>query len=148
MMRNKIGLFGEEIQDENLINDLLKWMSQNKIDYTNTFCSLMKSDIKKEKLFQDSNFIDWHKRWSIRLNKNKKPKELSLNLMSTNNPLVIPRNHKVEKSLDAASNEGDLKPLHNLLSYLKKPYENQAGISDFQIVPKLSRKKYKTFCGT
>ena len=59
MMRNKIGLFGEETQDENLINDLLKWMSQNKIDYTNTFCSLMKSDIKKEKLFQDSNFIDW-----------------------------------------------------------------------------------------
>jgi uncharacterized protein YdiU (UPF0061 family) len=108
----------------------------------------MKSDIKKEKLFQDSNFIDWHKRWSIRLNKNKKPKELSLNLMSTNNPLVIPRNHKVVKSLDAASNEGNLKPLHNLLSYLKKPYEKQAGISDFQVVPKLSRKKYKTFCGT
>ena len=50
MMRNKIGLFGEEIEDENFINDLLKWMSQNKIDYTNTFCSLMKSDIKKEKL--------------------------------------------------------------------------------------------------
>ena len=148
MMRNKIGLFGEETQDENLINDLLKWMSQNKIDYTNTFCSLMKSDIKKEKLFQNSNFIDWHKRWSIRLNQNKKPKELSLNLMSTNNPLVIPRNHKVEKSLDAASNEGNLKPLHNLLSYLKKPYKKQAGISDFQVVPKLSRKKYKTFCGT
>ena len=148
MMRNKIGLFGEETQDENLINDLLKWMSQNKIDYTNTFCLLMKSDIKKEKLFQNSNFIDWHKRWSIRLNKNKKPKELSLNLMSANNPLVIPRNHKVEISLDAASNEDNLQPLHNLLSYLKKPYEDQAGISDFQTVPKLSGKKYKTFCGT
>ena len=110
----------------------------------------MKNDliVKKEKLFQDSNFINWHKRWSVRLNQNKKPKELSLNLMSANNPLVIPRNHKVEESLEAASNEDNLKPLHNLLSYLKKPYENQVGISDFQNVPKLNRKKYKTFCGT
>ena len=148
MMRNKIGLFGEEIQDENLINDLLKWMHKNKADYTNTFCSLMKKNIEKERLFQDSNFIDWYKRWNIRLSQNKKPQELSLNIMRANNPLVIPRNHKVEESLDAASNDGNLKPLYNLLKYLKKPYENQIGISDFQIVPKSNRKKYRTFCGT
>ena len=148
MMRNKIGLFGEEKQDEKLINDLLQWMFQNKADYTNTFCSLMENDIKKERLLQNSNFIDWYKRWRIRLNQNKKPIELSLNLMHTNNPLVIPRNHKVEESLGAASNEANLKPLHNLLKYLKKPYENQTGISDFQIVPEKNGKRYKTFCGT
>ena len=148
MMRNKIGLFGEEKQDENLINDLLQWMFQNKADYTNTFCSLMENDIKKERLLQNSNFIDWHKRWRIRLNQNKKPIELSLNLMHTNNPLVIPRNHKVEESLEAASNDGNLKPLHNLLKYLKKPYEKQKGISDFQIVSETYGKTYKTFCGT
>jgi len=148
MMRNKLGLFGEEAQDENLINDLLKWMHQNKADYTNTFCSLMKNDMKKEKLFQDSVFTDWYKRWTVRLNRNKKPKELSLDLMRANNPLIIPRNHKVEESLEVASNTGNLKPLHNLLKYLKKPYENQKGISDFQNVPNSNGKKYKTFCGT
>ena len=42
MMRKKIGLFGEDIQDENLINDLLDWMYEKKADYTNTFCSLTK----------------------------------------------------------------------------------------------------------
>ena len=68
--------------------------------------------------------------------------------MHTNNPLVIPRNHKVEESLEAASNDGNLKPLHNLLKYLKKPYENQTGIADFQIVPEKNGKRYKTFCGT
>jgi len=148
MMRNKIGLFGEETQDENLINDLLQWMHRNKADYSKTFCSLMKNDIKKVRKFQDSNFIDWYKRWNIRLSKNKKNKELSLNLMRSNNPLIIPRNHKVEEALEAASNEGILKPLHNLLKYLKKPYENQVGISDFQTVPESNGKIYKTFCGT
>ena len=140
MMRNKLGLFGEEKKDENLINDLLKWMYESKADFTNTFCSLMNKDIKQDKNFQDSNFISWYKRWNDRLAQNKKTKDSSLNLMRSNNPLVIPRNHKVEESLEAANNEGNLKPLYNLLNYLKKPYENQSGITDFQHVPKLNRK--------
>ncbi len=148
MMKNKIGLFGDVDQDENLITDLLKWMHKNNADYTNTFCSLMEKDIKKEKLFEDSNFIDWNKRWNNRLGKNKKPIESSLSLMRSNNPLVIPRNHKVEECLKLASYQGDLKPMHNLIKYLKKPYEKQLGISDFQDVPKSNGNTYKTFCGT
>ena len=148
MMKNKIGLFGEENQDEKLINDLLNWMHKNNVDYTNTFCVLMKKDIKKEKLFQDNNFVDWYKRWNIRLNKNKKSIESSLNLMRLNNPLVIPRNNKVEACLNSVNDLGDLKPFYNLLKYLKKPYENQLGISNFQTVPKSNGIKYKTFCGT
>jgi len=148
MMKNKIGLLDEDTQDKNLINNLLDWMHKNNADYTNTFCSLMKKDIKKKKLFQDKNFIDWYKRWIVRLSKNKKPIETSLKLMSSNNPLIIPRNHKVEECLKLATNQANLKPIHNLLKYLKKPYENQLGISEFQTAPKLNRKKYKTFCGT
>ena len=68
--------------------------------------------------------------------------------MKKTNPLVIPRNHKVEESLYAASNKNNLKPLNDLLKYLKKPYENQTGISDFQTLPKSNGKEYKTFCGT
>ena len=41
--------------------------------------------------------------------------------MKLNNPLVIPRNHKVEECLEIAVNEGNTKPLHKLLNYLKKP---------------------------
>ena len=148
MMRKKIGLFGEEIQDESLINDLLTWMNKKKTDYTNTFCSLMKEDIKKENIYQDLTFLEWYKRWKDRLKKNKKPLEESLNLMRANNPLIIPRNHKVEDALSAASNDDNLKPLHDLLSYLKNPYENQPEISNYQAPPKSSNKKYKTFCGT
>ena len=148
MMKKKLGLFGDEIQDENLINDLLEWMNQKKADYTNTFCSLMKGDIKNEKIFQDSNFIRWYKRWSIRLTQNNKSKKISLNLMRANNPLIIPRNHIVEDSLNAASSNKNLKPIYSLLEYLKYPYENRSGISNFQTTPKLNSQAYKTFCGT
>ena len=146
MMRKKLGLFGEKNEDENLINQLLSWMSQNNADYTNTFCYLMKEDFVKDKLFQNSSFKKWYKEWRNRIKQNKKPDNLSLNLMRFTNPLVIPRNHKVEETLDAA-NKNDLIPLHNLLKVLKKPYERPK-IKEYQITPPTSGKMYKTFCGT
>ena len=118
-------------QDENLINQLLSWMSQNNADYTNTFCYLMKEDFVKDKSFQNSSFKKWYKEWRNRIKQNKKPDNLSLNLMRSTNPLVIPRNHKVEEALDAANNN-DLVPLHNLLKVLKKPYERPK-IKEYQI---------------
>lgn len=41
MMRDKLGLFGEDKNDKKLILDLLDWMKINKADFTNTFCFLM-----------------------------------------------------------------------------------------------------------
>ena len=146
MMRKKLGLFGKKKQDENLINQLLSWMSQNNADYTNTFCYLMKEDFVKDKSFQNSSFKKWYKEWRNRIKQNKKPDNLSLNLMRSTNPLVIPRNHKVEEALDAANNN-DLVPLHNLLQVLKKPYERPEK-KEYQLTPPANSKEYKTFCGT
>mgnify|MGYP000226944571 CR=1 FL=1 len=47
--------------------------------------------------------------------------------ISSNNPTVIPRNHKVEEALEAANND-DLNPLENLLRILEKPYEDKKKI--------------------
>ena len=38
--------------------------------------------------------------------------------------------------------------LKKIIIYLNKPYEDQHGISDFQVPSKVNEKKYKTFCGT
>ena len=121
-------------------------MSQNNADYTNTFCYLMKEDFVKDKSYQNSSFKKWYKEWRNRIKQNKKPDNLSLNLMRSTNPLVIPRNHKVEEALDAANNN-DLVPLHNLLQVLKKPYERPEK-KEYQLTPLLNNKEYKTFCGT
>ena len=148
MMKKKLGLLGENTQDKNLINNLLLWMNKNKADYTNTFISLMNKNILKEKLFQDKDFLEWYKQWQQRLKINKENIELSLRLMRTNNPLVIPRNHKVEESLEAASNNNDFSLVKNLLQILKNPYEENPIISDYQKPPLPSKDIYQTFCGT
>ena len=93
-------------------------------------------------------FIDWYKRWKIRLAQNNKPYELSLNLMNLNNPLVIPRNHKVEESLEEATNNNNLKPIHKLLKILEKPYDFNTENDDYKSPPTPNMRKYKTFCGT
>ena len=38
-------------------------------------------------------------RWQTRVTVNTQPLEASLDLMRANNPVVIPRNHKVEQAL-------------------------------------------------
>ena len=148
MMRNKLGLFGEENEDETLISTLLSWMQEKKADYTNTFCSLITEDISKDELFHDSTFLDWHRRWQIRLMKNNKPIEVSLRLMRATNPLIIPRNHKVEEALGAASINGDLVPMYNLLEVLKRPYDVRTEVTPYQSPPAPSEHVYQTFCGT
>ena len=147
MMHNKLGLLGEDSKDESLIIDLLTWMHQKKADYTNTFCILMNESIKENKIYKDENFLGWKEQWQERLKMYNNSPEKSLKLMRSANPLVIPRNHKVEEALEAANN-GDLNPMQNLLKILKKPYKNQEGIKEYQFPAPQSDKKYQTFCGT
>ena len=146
MMRNKLGLFGFDNKDKFLILDLLTWMHEKEADYTNTFCHLMNVFPKKDKLFNDNNFINWKKRWEERLLKNNNTFQKSLELMRKHNPLVIPRNHKIEETLKAAE-QNDLEPTKKILKILKNPYLMQNEISDFQS-PSISKEKYQTFCGT
>jgi len=146
MMRDKLGLFGMDEKDKFLILDLLTWMHQKKIDYTNIFCHLMNENIKEDKDYEDEDFKNWKKRWNERLKTNNNTPEKSLKLMRSANPIVIPRNHKVEEALEAAE-KNNFKPITRLVEILKDPYSQQKNIINYQI-PSNSEKKYQTFCGT
>ncbi len=146
MMRKKLGLIGNHSIDKTLILDLLTWMHQKKVDYTNTFCHLMKFKVQEEKDFQDKVFKDWKKRWNERLVINNSSNEKSIALMRTVNPLVIPRNDKVEETLDLA-NKNNFKMLFEFLEILKTPYIEKKNTYKYQI-PNENNKEYKTFCGT
>ena len=147
MMRDKLGLFGQDQKDQVLIIDLLTWMHKNKADYTNTFCFLMDENFQHNKIYNDENFISWKERWKKRLKLNNNTREKYLRLMKSVNPYVIPRNHKVEEALESANNN-DLSPLKKLIKVLEKPYENIKENIDYQSPAPVSDKKYKTFCGT
>ena len=147
MMRDKLGLFGENLNDQVLILDLLTWMHKNKVDYTNTFCFLMNEKIEKNEIYNDENFLTWKQKWQERLKLNNNTPEKYLRLMRSVNPLIIPRNHKVEEALEAANN-GNLDLVKNLIKILEKPYENQGNFTSYQSPALLSNEKYQTFCGT
>jgi uncharacterized protein YdiU (UPF0061 family) len=145
MMRDKLGLFEKSKDDKKLIDDLLTWMEKNKADYTNTFCYLMNVKIGNNSLYDDKEFINWSKNWKNRISINDNSKEKSLELMKETNPIIIPRNHKVEEALKSA-NEDNLEVMNKLLSKFDNPYGEQKGIEDYQL-PSLDD-NYQTFCGT
>ncbi len=146
MMRTKLGLLGEDNKDKFLIVDLLTWMHQNKVDYTNTFCHLMNIKVDQNEKFENINFQNWKKRWQERLKINKSLQEKNIKLMKSVNPLVIPRNHKVEEALEI-SKRGDFEYVNQLIKVLKEPYSQQKNILEYQI-PSNFNENYQTFCGT
>ncbi len=146
MMRKKLGLFNKNDDDEKLINELLSWMDEKKADFTNTFCVLMEQNIENNKIYNDENFIKWKNKWQKRIKLNNKPLTEAIDLMRSVNPLVVPRNHKVEEVLNEA-NKDNIEPLHRLLEILNNPYSEQKNIKEFQ-KPSISKEKYQTFCGT
>ena len=145
MMRDKLGLFGKTKDDKKLIDDLLTWMEKNKADYTNTFCYLMNISIGNSSLYDDKEFFNWSNNWKNRIFINNNSKEKSIELMKKTNPVIIPRNHKVEEALKAA-NENDLEVMNRLLSNLDNPYSEQKDIEDYQLPS--NNEGYQTFCGT
>mgnify|MGYP001300974321 CR=1 FL=1 len=145
MMRDKLGLFGEDKNDKKLINDLFNWMEKNKADYTNTFCNLM--NINSDEIYRNNDFINWKNEWKKRSELNNSTKEKQSKLMKSNNPIFIPRNHKVEEALTEAE-KGSLDEVKKLLTILKHPYDFQNNIDEYRLPAPSSKEKYQTFCGT
>ena len=145
MMRDKLGLFGNDKNDQTLINKLLDWMKNNNADYTNTFCHLMGVKLDDE-IYKNDDFKNWYNEWQKRLKLNNSS-DKHLELMKTNNPVVIPRNHKVEEALTDAD-KGNLETMNKFLKVLIKPYSVQENIIEFQKPAPISDEKYQTFCGT
>jgi uncharacterized protein YdiU (UPF0061 family) len=147
MMRDKLGLFGEDGDDKHLIFELLTWMENNKADFANTFCNLMDIQSIKDPIYQNQEYLNWTAKWKKRLEKNNTGKEKYLELMRSVNPIFIPRNHKVEEALKDAS-ENKLETLNQLLEVIKSPYKDNGMLKDYQQPMSNENGNYKTFCGT
>ena len=141
MMKSKLGLIGDDKEDNLIIFELLEIMKKQELDYTNTFLFLMDHEIDDKKSYQNEEFDNWKMKWQKRLTKDSKK------LMKLSNPVIIPRNHNVENVLKSAENN-DLTPFNDLLQALKNPYTNQKILSKYQSPPPKSDEKYQTFCGT
>ena len=147
MMGKKLGFKGNDPKDIVLINELLDWMACNRIDYTNFFIDLTTAENIKKAPYQDPIFQQWHKSWQSRIGKTEAELSKSIVLMKSVNPVVIPRNHRVEEAITAAL-ASDIQPLQDLLSVLRTPYCDRQGIVKYQQPPEFGDQGYKTYCGT
>ncbi|WP_442602397.1 protein adenylyltransferase SelO [Paenibacillus sp. KN14-4R] len=145
-MRAKLGIFSEENQDEELINDLLRLMEQYRADYTNTFRALTMSTLEETDLFESAAFTQWRELWKARLGRQQESEDASNQLMRDSNPAVIPRNHRVEAALEAAE-QGDYSVMEQLLTALSNPYAYSEEQAEYCTLSE-STKPYRTYCGT
>ncbi len=156
--RAKLGLRAETADDESdraLIEELLKRMHENRVDFTlglrRLSAVLRGAPADWLTLWNGPTeaATDWLARWRLRLDhQNEAPLEVARR-MDAVNPIYIPRNHLVENALDAAVDEADLRPFEKLLAIVTDPFRERA--ADWRAaLPGTAEQTFgfRTFCGT
>ena len=154
-MRRKIGLASAEESDVDLIKRLLATMQEGEADFTLTFRRLALAAESADEpgplreLFSQTSGIDgWLSDWRQRLMRDPQSAAERAASMRRVNPAFIPRNHRVEAALNAASDRGELEPFRRLLEILQRPYDDQPDVAEYGQPPEPSERVLQTFCGT
>jgi len=154
--RAKLGLtIREEAEDEELIRDLLDRMAASEADFTRTFRSLADSAGDPDRLgsvralFSDPAAFDpWAERWLRRIDREGVGVEERRKAMKRADPARIPRNHRVEEVIVAATERDDFGPFEELLAALADPFSDRPEFARFEEPPKPEERITQTFCGT
>ncbi len=146
--RAKLGVSDEEADDAAdetaddaaLFADLLAWMHAAGADFTTTFAGLAALAEASEPSAEEDGVATpppaRRLRWRARLARQPGGTAAATALLRRTNPLVIPRNHRVEEAL-AAAELGDFSPVERLIAAVRAPYADAA-----------DNGCYRTFCGT
>jgi len=155
-MRKKLGLAERADDDAVLIQDLLKLMHENHMDFTLTFRKL--SDMVDEKTASGggvgslvelpASFDDWLVRWQQRLGLHPIEAAKRQRAMYTANPVYIPRNHLVEEAISAAEKQQNFEPFNQLVDLLMNPFEFDPSRVRYATPPRPEQVVTQTFCGT
>jgi uncharacterized protein YdiU (UPF0061 family) len=153
-LRRKIGLSSSMEGDVDLIKRLLATMQDAEADFTLTFRRLAlaaenpAADAALLELFKETAGVEgWLRDWRERLQGDPRTAaERGADLRRTN-PAFIPRNHRVEAALNAATG-GDLEPFHRLVAILQRPFDDQPEAAEYTLPPQPSERVLQTFCGT
>ncbi|MDQ2091287.1 protein adenylyltransferase SelO [Marimonas arenosa] len=139
----KLGLSRPREADRVLIDELLDLMAQDGADFTNTFRALGTARAR-DQVTDRARFEAWEARWQAR--RATEPGDPAT-LMARSNPVIIPRNHRVEEMIGAAV-AGDFAPFERLLKVLARPHDDQPEAADLTRPPEPHERVRQTFCGT
>jgi uncharacterized protein YdiU (UPF0061 family) len=153
LFRAKLGLADAREGDLDLVNSLLQSMHDGEADFTLTFRALGKlAGGADEAIFlrhfkEQWGVSDWLARWRTRYGADARTAAERQAAMEAVNPALIPRNHRIEEAIQAAT-YGDFSFFDRLNAALEKPYAEIAEFADYQVPPKPTERVERTFCGT
>jgi len=167
--RAKLGLLhagvADDADDARLADDWLAVLHAGHVDFTLAWRRLADAadgdDAPLRALFSSSGTPAdapdaWLERWRERCARDDEAgspgegtKEARAARMRSVNPWIIPRNHRVEEALSAASDDENLEPFNRLLDAVREPFDERA-VNAAYAEPAAAEitAGYRTFCGT
>lgn len=129
-MRQKLGFFTGQKDDNVLLNELFSLMAREGSDYTRTFRMLSHTEQQSASSPLRDTFIDraafdaWFDRYRARLSTEAVDDALRQQQMQSVNPAVVLRNWLAQRAIDAAE-QGDMAELHRLHEVLRQPFTDR-----------------------
>jgi uncharacterized protein YdiU (UPF0061 family) len=125
------------------IKSTLGTLAKDKTDFTLFFrhLTLFAANDKRSGLKQMI-----HEQWISNWESMQKPENHHA-IMQASNPILIPRNHRIEEAIQAAY-QNDFSLFHRLADALKKPFEENPEYADLELAPLPEQCVKNTFCGT
>lgn len=149
----KLGLQSNAPENAKFFETTFQTMTTNATDFTLFFSHLRRitKDGHRAKfieLFKEPTAAEnWLDLWQTAKNESGIAANDSQTRMDAANPIYIPRNHRVEEAI-AAATDGNYEPFHKLHTILQNPFEQQGDADLYEEAPLPDEVVHHTFCGT
>ncbi|VWX55046.1 Protein adenylyltransferase SelO [Novosphingobium sp. 9U] len=151
----KLGLTAVREGDAELAQEIFAELARNQVDFTLFFRRLSAAiesgaaDEPVRSLFVDPTAADaLLARWRERLAQEPEDIQIRRARMDRTNPAFIPRNHRIEAVIAAATENEDFAPFEELLGVLSRPFDDQPEHANYAQPPLEHERVLATFCGT
>lgn len=151
---DKLGLEAESEQAKSLMEGLEIQMHQGQMDMTATFDALthyaaLPMAEHYEALLalttHPEELATWFKAWEVVAVASQDSQRFAA--MRRANPVIIPRNHRVQEVIDAAY-QGYFAPFHTLLAVVTQPFDESVEARRLAAPATENEQVLRTFCGT
>ncbi|MTD32472.1 protein adenylyltransferase SelO [Paludibacterium denitrificans] len=139
-LRAKLGLAESQPGDAGLIEDLLRIMHAQRVDFTLLFRRLAGFDQAGQEPVRDlfverEAFDDWAERYRARLLLESRPAAERAAAMKRVNPKYVLRNHLAELAIRCAQDDGDFSEIERLRQCLERPFDEQPHFEAYAALP-------------
>lgn len=152
----KMGLTCAQDGDSALTQALLDIMADQAADFTRTFRAL--SHLNAHDAAKDAAFLSeftnpqaaepWLIQWRARLKREERSDADRQAAMQAVNPKYIPRNHQVQRVIDAFYRGQEPMILDEFLTVLARPFDEHPTLENYAAAPDPAEMVKRTFCGT